>query len=179
MWCGILSCDVESYCGVWYRVVWCGVGRVMWCGILSCGVESCCGVWCGVGGVMWCGIMWCSVVCGVVWCGMLWSHVVGCGVVWSVHSIQPRASRRQEPFHIHVENDSAHPDLVLHCSGLVEGLHFPPLLVLLHRVCVEETEVACALNCSCGSLGLLLLVSRTVGAVRSGVEQASSQPCGT
>ena len=104
---------------------------------------------------------------------------MGCGVVCSVHSIQPRASRRQKPFHIHVENNSAHPDLVLHCSGLVKGLHFPPLLVLLHRVCVEETEVACALNCSCGSLSLLLLVSRTVGAVRSGVEQASSHPCGT
>ena len=156
MSCGVVSCGVVS-CVVWCGVVWCGSCHVLGCGMVSCGVMS----------------------CGVVYYRVVWSHVVGCGVVWSVHSIQPRASRRQEPFHIHVENDSAHPDLVLHCSGLVEGLHFPPLLVLLHRVCVEETEVACALNCSCGSLSLLLLVSRTVGAVRSGVEQASSQPCGT
>ena len=87
--------------------------------------------------------------------------MVWCGVV-SEHSIQPRASSVQESLCIHVENDSAHPDLVLHCSGLMEALYCPPILVLLHGVSVEETEVACALNCFCGSLSLLLLVSGTV-----------------
>ena len=48
----------------------------------------------------------------------------------------------QEPLCVHVEDDSAHPDLVLRCSGLMEPLHCPPVLVLLHGVCVEETEVA-------------------------------------